>query len=462
MTNIIFIAYQFPPLNEGGVFRSLYFVKYLNQFNINPVVLTLHPNSFEKVYHDFISDPLLQKEIPDGTDVRYVPSENILNLTNSPLKAFINIFFNIYSGSEATKWKTNLLSEIDKIFTQYDPKALFVTAPPFSMLKLAYEISVKYKLPLILDFRDPWLMWRIVPYGTYFHYLLTKRKQEQYIKHSDAVIATSDQTLIDFMTVHPKVEQRKYKLIYNGYDEVITDWTMKLPPADKAEIVIGYVGSFYYNPEARAQMMMPWYQKKINRYLQYTLRKEDWLYRSPYFFFAAINKLFELDPKLKTRVKIEFIGVIPFWLEPMINQFRLAGNCKLSGPKTKRESIAFQKNCDFLLLTSSKVIDGEDYSIAGKTFEYFSMRKPIIAFVCKGAQKRMLLNSGMSLFCDPDNTSESAKQLLKLFEGKAEITPNPGFLNSLHRKNLTQKLSVIIHNVVANTKNMQGPKLIDQ
>jgi len=449
MTDILFLAYQFAPLNTGGTFRSLYFVKYLKQFDINPIVLTLDPNSFSQVYKNYYVDEGLLNEIPANTDIRFIPSENTLELYNTPIKAFFNIYFELYAGSEIKKWKTALMAETEKVFHRYKPKAIFVSVPPFGMLQLGYEISKKYDLPLLLDFRDPWLIWKTTPFGSYFHYYLTKKREEKYIQAAKGVIATSDQTLMDFMTYHPQIDRKKYKLINNGYDEEIRDWALHLPPAGQKELTIGYVGSFYYDPKAREQMMFPWYRKKINRIFQYSIQKEDWLYRSPYFFFSAVKTLFELRPEFKNRIKIKFIGEIPYWLPEMIKDHELIDVCQLLGQKSMKESIDFQKSCDYLLITSSKVLKGNDYSIAGKTFEYFSMRKPIIAFVSSGAQKRMILNSGMGLICDPDNSQESAENLISLLEGKIELVPNKGFLDSLNRKNLSEKLASVIRETCA-------------
>ena len=64
MTDVFFIAYEFPPLNRGGVFRPLKFVKYFNDFDIKPIIFTLNPNDFEKVYSgNSTKDSLLINEI---------------------------------------------------------------------------------------------------------------------------------------------------------------------------------------------------------------------------------------------------------------------------------------------------------------------------------------------------------------------------------------------------------------
>jgi len=97
-------------------------------------------------------------------------------------------------------------------------------------------------------------------------------------------------------------------------------------------------------------------------------------------------------------------------------------------------------------VTSSKVINGQDYSIAGKTFEYISMRKPIVGFVCDGAQKRLLEKTGLSLICDPDTPGPSAGKLESLIDTQVEFSPNRKFLTSLHRRLLTKKLADTVWN----------------
>ena len=62
----------------------------------------------------------------------------------------------------------------------------------------------------------------------------------------------------------------------------------------------------------------------------------------------------------------------------------------------------FQKKCDILLGTSHKVIDGKVYCIAGKTYEYIYMQKPVLAFVKEGAQKQIFEESGLGIICDSD------------------------------------------------------------
>ena len=131
----------------------------------------------------------------------------------------------------------------------------------------------------------------------------------------------------------------------------------------------------------------------------------------------------------------------------MVHELKLQNHFQHLGLLSYGDSVKFQKSCDALLVTSSKVIDGEDYSIAGKTFEYIGMRKPIIGFVTEGAQKRLLEKTGMSVVCNPDHLEESCEKLKGLIEGKTKFSPNVDFLNNLSCKSNTEKLAGLIKNV---------------
>lgn len=445
MTNILFIAYEFPPLNIGGTQRPLKFVKYFNKTGINPIVLTLNEESFKFVFEKFHIDKNTLNDIPNSTIIKRVKSKQIINNKNSLLNKTKEKVVNII-GKEAEAWKDNLFKIIPKLIKEYRIKTLLVTAPPFSMFPLAVEIATKYSLFLITDFRDAWSQWGIVPYRTRFHYKRTIHLERKVLQKSDAVIVTSKQTIKDFIKIHPTINPNKFHYIPNGYDINLNfDTNELLYNFNKQhKIVIGYVGSFYYSPDSRNQIMAKWYRKKLHQKLQYVPRKEDWLYRSPYFFFKAIRKLIDIYPQYKEKIVIKFAGNKPIWLDKMINKFKLNTNFEFLGRIPLDESIKFQKSCDALLLTSSKVINGKDYSIAGKTYEYFTMKKPIIAFVTEGAQKEILKETGLALICNPDNTNESIEKLITLFENNVALKINSVFISQFHRKKLTENLASVI------------------
>lgn len=456
MIEILYIAYQFAPLNTGGSLRPLKFVKYFKEFGINPTVCTLDPRSYADVYERFHIDGSLTGEIPSDIDIRAIPSENIHKKQSNRIVRFFEIYFNMLSGSEGAYWKKYFYPALDQIVKEKKPKLILVTAPPFSVIKLAVNVARKYDLPLILCMRDSMTMWVDRPYGSYFHFLATKRLELSYLKFADAVVTVTPQLINDWRSIHGNKLNDNFNLIHNGLDRDIESLyngkTELQINAAKDRIIIGYVGSFYYHPSVRDLIFSPWWKKRPNRMIQYLPRKEDWKYRSPYYFFRAIEHLLKVKPALRTKISIQFVGYKDFWMDEMINEFGLSEVVKCLGPFSHTDALAFQEGCDVLLSTSVKVMNGEDYCIAGKTYEYFTMKKPILAFVTAGAQREILERSGMAVICDPDYPELGARKIYQLINNKTRLNVNVQFLKQFERKQLTGKLAGLIKNIVQNRK----------
>nr|WP_321410905.1 glycosyltransferase [uncultured Carboxylicivirga sp.] len=435
MNTIFYIAYEFPPLNNGGVLRSAKFAKYLPDFNIKPVVFTLSPHDYKAIFKEFLVDNTLLDEIPDRAEIIWVPSPGIKR--KHSLRAFFSIV-----RRDTSHWQPNLKKAIIDNIEKYKPQAIVVTAPPFSLVSYARKLSKELNLPLIIDMRDAWTYWNLTPYRTYFHYLFTKLEERRCFKHASKIIGTSQQTLKDFKKLHPSIPSDKFHLIPNGFDIEMDHWQTE--DLTNRKYRIGYVGSFYYSPEARRQMFTHWSKKPIKHWLNFVPRKEDWLYRSPYYFFKTVSKLIKHNPSYIDKIEICFAGHKPEWFDSMVTENRLESVVKHLGLLSLNESLTFQKQCDALLLTSAKVVGGNDYSIAGKTYEYISIKKPIVSFVCEGAQKDILIKTGIAILCNPDELEESMNKLKELIDGKIHLQPDQQYIKSFHRRKLAENFADII------------------
>lgn len=443
--NLLFIAFELPPLASAGSHRPLGFIRHLREFGIMPIVVTTD----EASYRDSVEGPIdrqLLGRLPPDVPVTRVRCK-LLRKPKTKAGQWRRIFFSIVDR-HAALWSGNLLPVVDQVVSKYSPAAIYVTLPPFSMGALALEIAERTRLPLLLDLRDAWSLWRISPYPTWAHYYLTRNLERRCLFAAARVIVTSEQTRADLLRLHPFVPAEKITVVPNGFDQPVTDWTMASDELDSREFVIGYVGAFYYSPEARDGMFRPWWRKRPNRMIQFTPRREDWLYRSPYFFFRALARLFNDWPEMRSRVKIRFAGRKPHWIQAQVDEFGLGENVTFIGQLESLAVLQFEQSCDALLITSSKVIGGRDYSIAGKTFEYFASKKPVFAFVTEGAQKDLLEKSGMAVLFDPDKPAEAASLLKRVIEDGAKLNPNSSFLNSLSRREVTRALAEAVRSIV--------------
>lgn len=439
--DILIIAFEFPPLNSGGSHRPFKFVKWLGAFDVKPIVITPEVAA----HRGRNLDEGMLDQLDDSVRIIRTPIQPAGRLD----KLYESYYFNVLDRS-AHRWKAHLFEAIEKVLKEESIDAMYVTAPPFSMAHLGKALKKRFQLPLLLDMRDAWSHWTITPYVSYLHYKQTLKKERTALTAADAILVTSAQTIKDFQRLHPSIPKERFHLITNAYDETppVLSEELSISAAEKNRpLRIGYVGSFYYTPYQRHLMFAPWWKKKPHQFFQYAPRKEDWLYRSPYFFFKALQKLLQEAPALRDKIQVSFVGTIPDWLEKMIEEHKLSDIVELRGRVSHSEALAFQEQMDVLLLTSAKVIGGQDYSIAGKTFEYICRKKPILGFVCEGAQKRLLEDTGLAVLCPPDDIKASAHLLRALIEGKCTLRPNIPFIHSLHIRETTKKFAQIINSL---------------
>ncbi len=159
-------------------------------------------------------------------------------------------------------------------------------------------------------------------------------------------------------------------------------------------------------------------------------------------------KLLEQKPELRDRVCIRFVGAHPDWLYTQVRQFGLVDTVEFQGYLNHKECLEFQSSCDCLLITSAKVVDGEDYCISSKTFEYVATGKPILAVVAPGAQRDFLQNCGMAQICDPDNPVETAARIEQLIAGNVQMQPNQEFLAGFHGRAVSRSVAGTLHQII--------------
>ncbi len=374
-----------------------------------------------------------------------IPLDDVSSFTSSKVKKIKNVYFNT-SDNFLKAWRKNFFAEIPGIINEYNPKVVITTCPPYSSATLGAEVSKKYNIPLILDMRDAWSKLSMGPVGSYFHYWFKKKAEYSAFKQASAIITVTPQLKDVFIKTHPSIPKEKFHLIYNASNYPIPQ-NRNLsftPKVDHGVINIGYTGYFYYDPKFRDLVFQPWYKKRGHRMLQYTPIKEDWLYRSPFYFFKTLSDLFLLNPELKNRIRFHHIGQTPDWIHKMIDQFDLKNNVVLHGYQSQQKVLELESQFDFLLSTSEKVIGNDHYCLPSKLFTYLVSNKPVLGFVTKGIQKDFLIKSGMGIVLDPDHSKENACLLNELFATGFSSNINSEYLQEFSFEKSTSKLIDIV------------------
>lgn len=446
-TRVLFIAYEFPPLGGAGIRRSLILSKYLPEFGIAPVILTTDLATYQRDKASLV-DLNLQDCVPAGLAIERIPTKAPGAQLPGKLGTWTRSFFTL-TDNVARRWQAEVQRRLPDLVARYQPKVIYVTLPPFSLARLACSIGSRTKLPVLLDFRDSWSQCGHSPYMSWGHYRSLLRIERNCLQQAAAVVGVTVQIKRDMLAAQPAVDKTKFRVIPNGFDGDIPTALRSLPPADDTRpYVFGHVGSFYYSPAARQAMLNPWWQRKPTRWTHYLPRKEDWLYRSPYFFFRALARLFEQRPELRKRSRVRFVGAHPGWLHEQVHEFRLEDVVEFLGYLNHRDCLAFQSACDCLLITSAKVIGGENYAISSKTFEYITTGKPVLAVVAPGAQRDFLINSGVAQVCDPDDSVATAAQIERLMSGQIKLQPNREYLTGFHGRNVSRSIADVLHSII--------------
>ncbi len=410
---------------------------------INPIVITLPTEMAAKIFNATIDEGLRQ-QVPDSVSVYRIECKAI-ELSKNKFANFARIFFNP-TDRIANAWGSNLTDKIEQIITEYRPKAIYTSLPPFSCGNLVKKIAGRFKIPFVLDMRDLFAFWSSQPNISYFQFLLKLKMERSLFKAAYKVIGVTPQMIKKFTMTHPGININKFVLIPNGADYKFSSAAFE-SGAGKNKFIIGYVGSFYYDPISYETSKQNWWKRKGHRKLQYFASREDWLYRSPFFFFKTLQLVFKKKPSLRSIIKFEFIGREPAWLNDMLIAFELQDIYHCNGFVAHAEALKLQAGFDALLTTSEKIMNEDHVCLPSKLFDYLHVNKPIIGFVTSGIQKDFLLTSGAGEVCDPDNIDESAEKIIKLVSFKKSYRLNLDYLKKFTREESAKKLADIFFEI---------------
>lgn len=447
MKNILFFAYEFPPVQTTGSIRPLKFVKYLVDYGYRPIVITTDTESGFRTFKTAKLDEVLLKEISDEIVIIRIPTNKFESYYSNKLKSIFHHYFSI-SDYLRHHWGKPVKERIDEIIKEYNPTLIYATAPPFGVATIACDVSASTKLPLVMDMRDHWSLWGTSAYISWFHYFFTKKEEHRVFKRAKTIISVTRQVIDDFKKSHQSIKAKKFKVIPNGFELNSIDLSPLKIDRIQDKIIIGYMGEFYYSPEAHDTIFKDWYKKRINRMFQYIPRKENYKYRSPFYFFKTLYNLFSKYPQYKEIVEFHYIGTKKEWLDQMILGFGLVSNVVQYGKVSYTESLLIAKKFDFCLVTSIKVENGYDYALASKTFDYIGLRKPILGFVCDGAQKDFLENSGVAYIFNPDHIESTTIKLKDTLNKSFDLKYNVKYLQQFDRKRTTKQLVEIFERLI--------------
>ncbi len=420
----LIITYYWPPAGGPGVQRWLKFIKYLPQFNIEPIVyIPENPNYplIDKSLISEVSDSLtiIKKPIKEPYKLAGLfskkssktISKGIISEKNKQRfieKAMLYVRGNYFIPDARKNWIKPSVSYLSNYISENDIDTIITTGPPHSLHLIGMQLKEKLEVRWLADFRDPW-----TTIGYHKQLKLTKKAQQKHKILEKQVLNTADQIIVTSSVTKKEFEsitKKPIEVITNGYD---------YESVGKVELdskfSIAHIGSL--------------------------LSK-----RNPEILWEVLSDLTQIDEGFAKDFQLNFVGAVSKDVLNSIKKYNLSDYIDNVGYVSHNQSIIYQKKSQVLLLIE---IDSEETKciIPGKLFEYMVSNRPILALGPKDSDVEKIIketNTGNYFYY---NDYESLKSTIlnhyKAFKNKTLQSHGIG-LQKYSRKSLTEALSKLI------------------
>lgn len=420
----LIITYYWPPSGGAGVQRWLYFAKYLPEFGIEPIVLTVSPEFASYPQQD---ESLLKQISPDLklyktksfelyqlysfiSAKKEIPYGGFANESNPSLVQKIGRFVrgNLFLPDARKGWNKYAYRKAIALIKEFDIDTVITTSPPHSTQLIGLQLKKELGIRWIADLRDPWT--DIYFYKMFYHTALArwydKKMEQKVIQNCDVLTTVSQDLLRLFGLKNCPGLNKKALILPNGYnqDDFLNQSITK--HSENSKYTITYTGTFAdsYNINA---------------------------------FCEAVNEFARIKP-----TKMQFVGKMPENVRELLKQKLSLLELEFIDYVKHKESIAFIQNSDALLLAIPEVANNKGI-LTGKFFEYLAARKPIIAIGPVDGDLAVIMQETacgkMFDYSDKKGVMEFLQQITA-----SSFTFSPKNVEAYSRKNLSKQLAKVI------------------
>jgi glycosyltransferase involved in cell wall biosynthesis len=421
---ILIITYYWPPAGGPGVQRWLKFVKYLPDFNLQPIVYVPENPTYPIIDNGLESEVsekaiILKNNIfePYGlasffgkNKTKKISSGIIPNQKKQSFleKALLWIRGNIFIPDARFLWVKPSVKYLSKYIQENNIDTIVTSGPPHSLHLIGLQLKKDLGVKWFADFRDPWTTigyhkaLKLSSYAEKKH----KALEKEVLNTADTIIVTSKTTKTEFEAITSK----PIEVITNGYDmEKITQ-----QPLD-AKFTLAHIGSFLSE-------------------------------RNPRILWKALKELTKENQDFKNDFQLKLIGAVSQEVLDTIAEFKLNEFVLNLGYVSHQVAVEHQRKSQILLLIE---INSEDTKsiIPGKVFEYMVSERPIIAIGPEGSDfAEIITSTNTGVFFTYDEKEKLKALLLKYYQEyqKQNLKVHAVGLQQYSRKSLTKQLSKLI------------------
>jgi galactitol-specific phosphotransferase system IIB component len=422
---ILIITYYWPPAGGPGVQRWLKFVKYLPDFDIQPIVYVPENPTYPIVDENLVKEVsektiVLKQKIFEPYQLASFFSKNKTKKISSGIipnqknlsfldKLFLWIRGNLFIPDARVFWVKPSVSYLENYILENNIDTIITSGPPHSLHLIGLELKHKLNVKWVADFRDPWTTIGYHKALRLSRYAAKKHKdlESKVLNSADSIIVTSKTTKTEFQAITNK----PIAVITNGYDtENVVKQTLD------SKFSLAHIGSFLSE-------------------------------RNPSILWECLVEMIEEIPDFKRHLEIKLIGAVSQEVLETISQFQLNSFLNNLGYVSHNQAIEHQRKSQVLLLIE---IDSEDTKsiIPGKLFEYMVSNRPIVAIGPKESDfAEIITSTNTGVFFDYSEKLKLKRVLLDFYNQflNGNLKSNGVGLQKYSRKNLTKELAQLIH-----------------
>lgn len=421
---VLIITYYWPPAGGPGVQRWLKFVKYLPEFNIEPVVYIPENANYpleDKSLISEVSDSLvvlkhpikepyklarlLSKKSSKTISKGIIPNNKEQSIVE---KLMLFVRGNYFIPDARKSWVKPSISFLSEYISKENIDTIITSGPPHSLHLIGLQLKAELNIKWISDFRDPW-----TTIGYHKQLKLTKKSEQKHKALEKQVLNTADQIIVTSTVTKREFQNltsKSIEVITNGYDrEEVGKITLD------SKFSIAHIGSLLSE-------------------------------RNPKILWKVLGELIKENESFSNNFVLKFVGAVSEDLLKELKRYGVENHYENVGYVSHKEAIEFQRQSQVLLLIE---INSEDTKciIPGKLFEYMASNRPILSLGPKGSDVERIIketNTGDYFYYDEYNLLKST--ILNHYESYLNNTLQSQAigLQKYSRKKLTEQLVNII------------------
>jgi glycosyltransferase involved in cell wall biosynthesis len=434
---VLIVAYWFPPFGGGGVQRTVKFVKFLQAYGWDPVVLTVKAWGLE------LRDNTMLKEIPKNVRVYRTISfepiriyqvikriwsknsgqpplkDNNGSSTKDLLRLIKDVIHLLSIPDTEIGWLPFAVLQGKKIIETENIECIYSSSGPPTCHLIALCLKQWTNLPWVADFRDPWTQHQFASYRYKTRLRVDESLELMALKTADKLLTVTQAFADGFSQKYNQVPRNKFKVITNGYD---ADDFSKIPSATEQKnrkFTIVHTGSFLG-------------------------------LRTPKFFLNALKLLLDETPSLRKDIEVIFAGRLETKDKKVVCDLGLEDVVKLVGYVSHQEALLLLSNSDVILLILASVETGV---YPGKIFEYLAVGRPVLALVPQnGIAAELIEKSKTGAIVDSEQVTSIKDAICRMYERYKDKTltihPDLSVVEQYERKRLTRDLAATFNQVL--------------